>query len=106
LGSLSDAGGTIHARYAPSPAGASSLPFTSLFRANDVTVDRVQGRGSSTTIGWGGAIAGERRKLGRRRIESEADKSKIGKACGREEGKKPKMWMLSGKVRDSPSLFL
>jgi hypothetical protein len=41
LGSLTNAGGTTHAGYDPSPVDASSLPFTSSFRANDITVDRV-----------------------------------------------------------------
>jgi hypothetical protein len=59
LGSRSDTGGTIHAGDAPSTFGARSSPFTSSFRANGVTVDRVQGRGSNTTIGCGVAIAGE-----------------------------------------------
>jgi hypothetical protein len=40
---LCDAGGTIHAGYVPSPVGANCPPFTSLLRANGVTVDRVQG---------------------------------------------------------------
>jgi hypothetical protein len=57
-------------------------------------------------IGWGRVIAGESRKLGRTRTESEANESKIGGAYGREEGKKRKQWMLSGEVRDSPFPFL
>jgi hypothetical protein len=60
LGSRSDAGGTIHAGGAPSMFGASNPPFTSSFRENGVTVDQVQGRGSNTTMGWGGAIADEK----------------------------------------------
>jgi hypothetical protein len=38
------AGGTIHAEYIPSPVAASSPSFTSLFSANGVTIDWVQGR--------------------------------------------------------------
>jgi hypothetical protein len=64
LGSRSDAGGTIHAGGTPSTFGASSSPFTSSFRANGVTVNRVQGRGSNTTIVCGGAIMGKNRKQG------------------------------------------
>jgi hypothetical protein len=105
LGSWPDVGGTIHAGYTPSPAGASNPPFTSLFRANGVTVDRVQGRGSSTMIGGGGAMASESWKLGRWQVESEADESKIDKERGRGEGKRQSQRMLSGKVRDSPFPF-
>jgi hypothetical protein len=47
-------------RGCPSTFGVSCPPFTSSCRANSVAVDRVHGRGSSTTIGWGGAIVGER----------------------------------------------
>jgi hypothetical protein len=105
LGSQSDAGGTIHAGYAPSPAGASSPPFTSSFRASGVTVNQVQGKGSSTTIGEGGAIVGEGRKLGRRRSKNEASKSEVGETRGREEGKKQRSRRLIGEVRDSPFPF-
>jgi hypothetical protein len=48
LGSLSDAGGTIHAGYGPSPAGVCCPPFTNSSSANSVTVDRDHGRGSNT----------------------------------------------------------
>jgi hypothetical protein len=47
-------------------------------------------------------MAGESGKLGRRRIGSEASKTKIGGARSREEGKSREQWMLSGEVRDSP----
>jgi hypothetical protein len=50
-------------------------------------------------------MAGESWKLGRRRIESEAGSSRIGKARGRGEGKSQRLWMLSGEVRDSPFPF-
>jgi hypothetical protein len=43
LGSQFDAGGTIHAGDTPSTFGASNSPFTNSFRANDITIDRVQG---------------------------------------------------------------
>jgi hypothetical protein len=51
LGSRSDAGGTIHARGTPSTFGASSPPLTSSFRANGITDERGQDKGSNTTIG-------------------------------------------------------
>jgi hypothetical protein len=51
LGSLSDAGETIHIGYMSSPTGANNPPFTNSFNANGVTVDRDHGRGSSTRIG-------------------------------------------------------
>jgi hypothetical protein len=50
LGSLSDAGGTIHAGYMPSTAGANNPSLTSSFSASGVTVDRDHRRGSSTQI--------------------------------------------------------
>jgi hypothetical protein len=51
LGSRSNAGGTIHAEGAPSMFGASSPPLTNSFRANGITVEWGQDKGSNTTIG-------------------------------------------------------
>jgi hypothetical protein len=67
LGSLSDAGGSIHTGYIPSPVGTSNPPFTSSFSASGITVERDHGIGSSTRIGWGGAMGSERGKLRQRR---------------------------------------
>jgi hypothetical protein len=57
LGSRSAADGTIHVGSCPSTFGASWQPFTSSFSAKSVTVERCHGSGSSTWIGWVGAIA-------------------------------------------------
>jgi hypothetical protein len=78
----------IDADGAPSTFGASCPPFTSSYRANSIAVDRVHGRGSSTTIGWGGAIVGEKVKRERRRRENEASFSEGKEARPRKENKK------------------
>jgi hypothetical protein len=85
LGSRSDVGETIHAEGAASTFGASSPPLTSSFRANGVTVERGRGKGSSTMIGCGGAIAGKNRKQGRRRHMNKANRGKAKGAHSREE---------------------
>jgi hypothetical protein len=89
-------------RGAPFTFAASSPPFTSSFRANSVTVDRVQGRGSNTTIGWRGAIADESWKAreAAARGQNERGRSQGIAQLGR-KGKKQGRRMLSGEVRDS-----
>jgi hypothetical protein len=50
LGSLSYAGGTIHAGFAPPPAGASCPPSTNASSYGQSAVDRGHSKGSSTRI--------------------------------------------------------
>jgi hypothetical protein len=85
LGSRSDAGETIHAGGAASTFGASSPPLTSSFRANGVTIERGRGKGTSTMIGCGRAIAGKNRKQGRWRHVNKANRGNAKGARSREE---------------------
>jgi hypothetical protein len=62
LGSLSDAGRTIHTGYGPSLVRVSCPPFTNSSSASWVIVDRDHGKGSSTRVG--GAMEDKGREQG------------------------------------------